>query len=106
MGHLTIRTRPEEGAQGLARRLIERAPALECMVCGGKDFALLEEPKGEYRTYLRRYHSPNGPSPGKATLNQKLLTLICTNCGHLEQFAEAILDGAKPEEYGVEVQNG
>ncbi len=102
MDHLTIRSRSDEIAQDLARRLRERAPDLACRVCGHRDFGLVEEPKAQFRTYLRRYQGVDGPYHEKS-ISQKLLTLICTHCGHLEQFAEAVLDGAKPEEYGAEV---
>lgn len=102
MDHLTIRSRSDEIAIDLARRLKARAPELTCRVCGHRDFGLVEEPKAQFRTYLRRYQGVDGPYHEKS-ISQKLLTLICTHCGHIEQFAEAVLEGAKPEEYGAEV---
>jgi hypothetical protein len=111
MDHLTIRTLPDEKAQGLARRLKERAPRLECRVCGNRDFGLIEDPNANVRTILERRplssyplyrYSRNGEEP----IFQNLITLVCTNCGHLEQFAEAVLDGATPEQYGSEADHG
>jgi hypothetical protein len=38
-------------------------------------------------------------------MSQTLLTLVCTHCGHLEQFAEAVLEGATPNQYGLPVND-
>jgi len=103
MGHLTIRARPDEKAQDLARRLKARVPGLECRVCGLRDFGLVEDPKMNLRTHLRR--EPNGGGLASQFFTQNLVTLICTNCGHLEQFAESVLEGATPEQYGVGVSD-
>jgi hypothetical protein len=102
MGRLTIRTLPDDKALGLARTLKERAPGLECRVCGGRDFGLIEDPGNDVRTILERQRLPSNPRSAEPIF-QKLVSLVCTRCGHLEQFAEAVLLGsAKPEEYGNE----
>lgn len=94
---LKIRVLVGEEAKQLARRLMKRAPGLRCRVCEGRDFALLEQPDMDYRTTLVR--EPLAQSAGEV-VRQKLLTLLCTNCGHLEQFAEAVVNGAEPYAYG------
>lgn len=106
MSNLTIRALPDEKAHNLARRLKSRAPELACRVCGHRDFAMLEDPDSNFRTLLRREQVSTHPLYDKSyqkPITQRLLTLVCTHCGHLEQFAEAVLDGATPEQYGAEV---
>ncbi len=110
MGHLTIRTLPDEKAQTLARRLKACAPDLECRMCGSRDFGLIEDPNSNVRTILERRPLSTDPlyrfsRNNEEPIFQKLITLVCTRCGHLEQFAEAVLDGAKPEDYGDEARD-
>ena len=93
---LTIRSLPSDGSKQLARRLKQIVPELACRTCGHRDFALLESPDEGVRTTLRRVRV-NDPSQ---LIQQALVTVICTRCGHLEQFAEAVLKGARPGEYG------
>jgi hypothetical protein len=105
MSELAIRTLPDENARKLARALKKRAPDLQCRVCGHSDFALLEDPNAQMRTHLRReaVHKRYGVS--FEPMSQTLLTLVCTHCGHLEQFAEAVLEGATPNQYGLPVND-
>ena len=97
MSELVIRSLPHDGAKQLARELKKIAPNLQCNICGGRDFALIEQPDADFRTTLRRVHV--GPDI-RPDIHQALVTAICTTCGHLEQFAEAILKGATADKYG------
>ena len=98
MGDLTIRSLPADGSKVLAKRLKKAVPELSCRTCGHRDFALVEAPDEGLRTILGRErlqeHEPS------YRIRQTLVTVICTHCGHLEQFAEAILNGANPAQYG------
>ena len=99
MNSLSIRVRDDEKARDLARALKRRAPDLQCPACGQRDFGLIEEPSSGQRTHLERGQIDFGLLKGMK-LTQPLVTLICTNCGHLVQFAEAALLGATPNQYG------
>lgn len=101
MSELIVRVLSGDNTRNLARRLMEMAPDLACRVCGGRDFGLLEDADGNSRTALRR-QPIDGGLPHQFAL-QPLVTVVCTRCGHIEQFAEAVLIGAKPEDYGSEV---
>ncbi|MBB5752625.1 hypothetical protein [Prosthecomicrobium pneumaticum] len=98
MGDLRIRGTDEEGARRLARLVVERAPGLACGACGGREFAILEQPDAGLRTWLRREGQPFAAIDTK--ISQPLVTLVCITCGHLEQFAEATLEGADASLYG------
>lgn len=98
MDNLVIRTVGGPAAQELVRKIKARAPRLICIGCGSRDFGLLEEPDKAVRTLLIR-ESTDGTFPQFRT-TQFLATLLCTNCGQVYQFAEAVLDGAKPSDYG------
>ncbi|WP_407049908.1 hypothetical protein [Methyloraptor flagellatus] len=104
MNELVVRVYRGEKTKELARKLKAKAPGLTCRVCGGRDFALIEDVDGNSRTTLERKPIDGG------FLHQfhlqPLLTVACTNCGHLEQFAQAIVDGAEPDAYGEEVDDG
>jgi len=100
MSQLAIRTLPDDKAKNLARALKQRVPNLQCRVCGQTDFALLEDPNGQMRTHLHRESVHKLYAASVKPISQRLVTLVCTHCGHLEQFAEAVLDGATPEQYG------
>ena len=99
MTELVIRVRDDEKARELARALKKRAPDLQCPACGHRDFGMLEEPSAGRRTHLERGELDVGLLAG-LKLTQLLVTLVCTNCGHLVQFAEAPLFGAVPNQYG------
>lgn len=101
MDHLTIRSRPSQGSVKLARLIKERVPDLNCRVCGHRDFAMLEVPDDGFRTLLRREDKDRDLS-----ISQPLVTVVCTTCGYLEQFAEAVLTGSKAAEYGEDHTNG
>ena len=101
MDQLTIRSLPLQGSVRLARLIKERVPNLTCRACGHRDFAMLEVPDEGYRTVLRREDEQN-----QMTMSQPLVTVVCTTCGYLEQFAEAVLDGAKSSDYGEDHTNG
>ncbi len=103
MSELAIRTLPDDNAKKLARALKKRVPNLECRVCGQNDFALLEDPNAQMRTHLHRESVHKWYAASTKPISQTLLTLVCTHCGHLEQFAEAVLEGATPDQYGVKV---
>lgn len=104
MGELKIRVRQGDEARQLARVLKERAPGLQCRVCGGREFALLEQPDSNLRTTLRRVRVDRPDS--RPDIQQVLLTLLCTTCGHIEQFAQAVIDGVSPDAYGTPVEDG
>ena len=98
MGALTIRSQDAHGAKLLAKQLKSRVPQLSCRACGQRDFALIESPDDDIRTTLRRVDLSNREHVYLA--QQPLVTVICTTCGHIEQFAEAVIDGIDPERYG------
>ena len=95
---LRIRSLPLEGSKKLARAVKSRVPNLVCRACSERDFALMESPDEGFRTTLRRFDL--GSDSDAYSTQQPLVTLICTNCGHLEQFAQAVLNGADPILYG------
>ena len=96
---LVIRVRAGEQAKKLARRLMHHARLIVCSGCGQRDFGLVEQPDQGYRTVLER-QDVGHHRHGREAVAQPLVTLICTHCGHVEQFAEAVLNGAAPAEYG------
>jgi DNA-directed RNA polymerase subunit RPC12/RpoP len=98
MPSLTIRSQNSAGAKHLARQLKTRVPDLACQACSHRDFALIEAPDDAMRTTLRRVNLSARDDVYLA--QQTLLTVICTNCGHIEQFAEAVIDGIDPDKYG------
>lgn len=67
--------------------LNERLRAYRCPVCQSNQFALLEVPDENLRTNI---HLFKGPDP-IAKKHIELLTVACTNCGHLEQFVQKLL---------------
>jgi hypothetical protein len=94
-----IRTLGENKAQQLARALLRRVPDLSCVVCSHDDFAMLEDPEAEVRSRLMRMSD-------HVTVHQDATTLICTNCGHVMQFADVVFKlGAKPEAFGLPVSD-
>jgi hypothetical protein len=99
MAGLTIRSQKLPGQITLARALKHRAPALTCRVCDNRDFAMVEFPDEGYRSQLRRQNKADG----RLSIDQPLISLICTTCGHIEQFAEAILNGAHANDYGEDL---
>ncbi len=101
---LVIRVREGEQAVALAKRIHERAPSLACSACGHRDFALLDQPDFGLRTVLSRELVDGRDEDWLGVRKQLLATLLCTNCGHLEQFGQPILDGGiKAEDYGDDV---
>jgi hypothetical protein len=105
MGELSIRVRNDDKARDLARALRRRVPDLQCSACNHRDFGMLEEPTAGQRTHLDRGQIDVGLLTGMR-LTQPLVTLVCTNCGHLVQFSEAALLGASPQQYGGVVSDG
>ena len=95
---LVIRSLPQEGSQKLARAVKSRVPDLACGACRHRDFALVESPGEGVRTVLRRFDVTSDTVQYQT--QQPLVTLICTNCGHLEQFAQAVFNGVEPAAYG------
>jgi hypothetical protein len=107
---LVIRVREGEKAKALARLIKHKAPILTCTGCGNRDFALIEEPDLGYRTniersriYARSDDKPVWDDDSPSAVQQLLVTLLCTTCGYVEQFSEAVLNGAMPTAYGVDV---
>ena len=103
---LIIRVREDEAAARLARTIKGLAPDLSCRGCGRRDFALIEQPKSGFRSgFFRR-----GPREHQALSDRDIFhpvaTLICTHCGHIEQFSDGVLQRiAEPEEYGDDVDD-
>jgi transcription elongation factor Elf1 len=104
MNDLTIRSTTDPKARVLASKLKAKIPGFSCPTCGHRDFALLEQPELGLRTWLNREDQPFAPIGQKTT--QPLVTLVCTNCGHIEQFAEAVVEGVDPSLYGEDRGNG
>ena len=107
---LVIRVREGEKARALARLIKHKAPLLTCTGCGNRDFALIEQPDFGYRTniersriYARSDDKPFWDDDSPSAVQQLLVTLLCTTCGHVEQLNDAILNGAPPTEYGADV---
>jgi RNase P subunit RPR2 len=99
---LVIRVREGEKAKALAREVKRQATVIHCSGCGRRDFGLVEQPDAGYRTVLERL-DVTYQRYRKEAISQPLVTLICTNCGHVEQFSEAVLKGAPPTAYGEDV---
>ncbi len=59
----------------------------QCPVCRHFEFAILDELGSHLRTNLMHYE---GDDP-VAKERTRLISLACTNCGHIEQFAETPL---------------
>ncbi len=59
----------------------------QCPVCRNHEFAIWDDLGSSLRTNLMQYEGDD-PRPKQRTL---LIAMACTNCGHLEQFAEAPL---------------
>jgi len=56
----------------------------QCPVCRHGEFAVLDELDSPLRTNLMHYEGDD-PIPKQRT---RLISFACTNCGHIEQFAE------------------
>ena len=83
----------------MARAVMTKAPNLACSACGSRDFGLIEDPDNGSRYKIERHYN-------NFVVTQEVVTLVCTQCGHLEQFADAVLTGgAKPDEYGKPVED-
>ncbi|MCW2273125.1 hypothetical protein GJ654_03330 [Rhodoblastus acidophilus] len=94
-----IRTPGGDKAQQLASALLQRAPNLRCSVCGGVDFAMLEDPDAGFRSLLERKRGAFG-------YRLEATTLVCTNCGHVMQFADVVFKlESKPDDFGPPVTN-
>jgi DNA-directed RNA polymerase subunit RPC12/RpoP len=96
---LVVRATDEESRR-LGDRIKEKAPDFRCQACGHRDFAVLEQPSAKLRHWLVREEHAHAAIGNKMV--QRLVTIVCTNCGHLEQFAEAALVGADPGAYGTD----
>ena len=99
---LVVRVHGDEKAKALARQIKQRAPLLTCAACGKRDFGLVEQPDSEMRTWLVRSGNPFAPERTSAVA-QPMISLICTNCGCLNEFAEAVIAGAESSAYGTDV---
>jgi hypothetical protein len=99
MDRLVIRSTDEESRK-FAGLIKAKAPSHHCSACRHRDFAVLEQPSANLRHFLIRETDPTDVFSEKVT--QRLVTIVCTNCGHLEQFAEAALLGADPDAYGTD----
>ena len=102
---LRIRSLPLEGSKKLARKLKNRAPDLVCSACRTRDFALVEAPDDGVRTtLLREWRNEFDDLLGSA--RQPHVTVICTNCGNVHQFAEAVVNGSiEADAYGKDYTN-
>ena len=56
----------------------------KCPVCRHQEFAQLDDLNSHLRTNLMHYEGDD-PVPKQRT---RLISMACTNCGHIEQFAE------------------
>jgi hypothetical protein len=98
-GQLVIRSTDDESRR-LAGCIKVKAPDYKCPACSHRDFAVLEQPSANLRHWLVREEHAHAAIGQKVV--QRLVTIVCTNCGHLEQFAEAALLGADPDAYGTD----
>jgi hypothetical protein len=69
-----------------------------CPVCRHSEFAIFDELGASLRTNLMHYESDD-PVPKQRT---RLISIACTNCGHIEQFAEEPLRRRAMAALGVE----
>ncbi|MGR3715738.1 MAG: hypothetical protein ACU0B1_03190 [Thermohalobaculum sp.] len=73
----------------LAKLLDSIEPPLGCLRCGHKPLQLLDDPANGLRSVVPM-RSERSISGG-LTKGVNVLTVICPNCGHVEQFAEEML---------------
>ncbi len=64
--------------------LLKELRGFECPVCRHHEFTQLDDIGSSLRTNLMLY---DGPDP-VAKKHVRLISIACTNCGHIEQFAE------------------
>lgn len=77
----------EVGFDAIVGALNENLRAFRCTVCHSDQFAIIEQPDQDLRTNI---HLFKGRDP-VAKKQVELLTLACTNCGHVEQFVQKVL---------------
>ncbi len=77
--------------------LFKELKGFECPVCRHHEFAQLDSFESSLRTNLMLY---DGHDP-VAKKHVTLISIACTNCGHIEQFAELPLKRRVLEANGV-----
>jgi transcription elongation factor Elf1 len=68
-----------------------RFPDLTCPRCASKKFALMDDPSKGVRTGVR-ISGPSNIMP-RGSVEIDTATVVCTNCGRIEQFALSYLSG-------------
>jgi len=68
----------------ISELLMRELQGFECPVCHHHQFAQLDDVQSNLRSNLMLYDGSD-PVPKKHT---RLISIACTNCGHIEQFAE------------------
>jgi hypothetical protein len=100
---LVIRTRPDDEARKLARTIKRLAPSLKCVGCSGRDFALIEEPEKNFRSFFEREDVSVSPA---FTVKHHVASLVCVRCGHLAQFSDGVvIDHAEPNQWGIDADD-
>ena len=70
--------------------LRRRIDNFRCVVCANNKFMIFEAPDQHLRTNI---HLFKGADP-VAKKHVELLTIVCSDCGHVEQFVQKVLADA------------
>ncbi|MDR3373675.1 MAG: hypothetical protein P4L98_08095 [Ancalomicrobiaceae bacterium] len=96
MGELIVRVLKGERYRALASRLKAEVPELQCRICGGNDFAQIEDadigsppPSRRLPVEMGLQRPVDRPAP---------LLLACSNCGRLRALDGSVLERSPPGE--------
>jgi predicted nucleic-acid-binding Zn-ribbon protein len=68
----------------ITKLLLRELQGFRCPVCRHHEFTQLDDIESDLRTNLMLYVGSD-PIPKK---HARLISIACSNCGHIEQFAE------------------
>ena len=74
----------EETLTKASELLMRELKGFRCLVCHKDEFYLLDQPREQFRSNMTFFEGGN-PVAKKYILT---LTIVCSNCGRIEQFAE------------------
>ena len=90
MGELVVRVLKGERNRALASRLKAEVPELQCRICGGNDFAQIEDADAGSPPPSRRLSIEMGPQ--RPLDRRASLLLACSNCGRLRALDWSVLE--------------
>ena len=86
----------DEEFEQLAKLLDSVGAPFECLRCKHQPLQLLDDPANGLRSVVPMRSAQS--LTGGLTRGVNVLTVICPNCGHVEQFSEEMLRRIMPNE--------